>query len=88
MRIQDSYAPVEQTSVDTVMAIRGMVGQRCVSSVRSALTLIRGVKKVDVSLETGRAAVSFDPSKAELQQLKVAVKAVGFQADVVEHHPV
>lgn len=87
MRTRNGYSADDSSHVNAVMAIRGMVGQRCVSSVRSALTLIRGVNKVDISLETGRAAVSFDPSKAEVQQFKVAVKAVGFQADVVEHHP-
>jgi Copper chaperone len=71
-----------------VIAIRGMQGQRCVSSARSALSLIRGVEAVEISLESGRATVSYDPERADASQFPVAVQAVGFQAEVLEQEPV
>src|SRR5690606_19646055 len=42
------------------LSIGGMRGERCVSSVRSALSLIRGVQAVEVSLESGCATVYYD----------------------------
>ena len=71
-----------------VIAIRGMQGQRCVSSARSALSLIRGVEAVEISLESGRATVSYDPERADASQFPVAVQAVGFHAEVLEQEPV
>lgn len=71
-----------------VIAIKGMKSKRCESSVRSALSLIRGVKAVDVSLPDGRAIVRYDAEKAHPSQFPVAIQAVGFQAEVLAQEPV
>lgn len=69
---------------EVVMAIRGMQGPRCQASARSALSLIRGVEAVRVSLETGRATIYFDPRKVDATQFRVALGAVGFSAEILE----
>ncbi len=69
---------------EAVVLIRGMKGPRCRASAHSALSLIRGVASVEVSLEGGRATVLFDPRKADADQFRVALGAVGFQAVVLE----
>jgi copper chaperone len=88
MRLLEAWMAKGQNIEKAVIAIRGMQGKRCVSSARSALSLIRGVEAVEISLESGRAIVSYDAEKANPAQFPVAVQAVGFQAEVLEHEPV
>ena len=85
MKMQDPWMAQAQPRLRRALVhIRGMAGVRCVSSVASALSLVPGVSQVEVSLEEALAAVSFDPRKAEPAQFCVAVRAVGFQSEVVE----
>jgi copper chaperone CopZ len=63
-----------------LIRVRGMDGPRCAASVASALSLINGVSDVAVSLNDGRAELNLDPRKAEAEQLRTAVAAVGFEA--------
>ena len=65
---------------DVEFKVEGMDCQGCVKSVTRMLTGVAGVSKVDVSLEQAKASVSFDPSKAQLADLKKAVERAGFKA--------
>lgn len=67
--------------------IGGMNGGRCVSKVRSALSLIRGVQNVEISLESGCATVYYDAEKAHPSQFPVAIQAVGFEAELLAPEP-
>lgn len=46
----------------------------CVDEVRSALETLKGVKQAKVSLETGEAIVTYDPSLVTEEDLVKAVK--------------
>ena len=46
------------------LKVEGMDCQGCVKSVTRMLTGVAGVQDVDVSLEDGRARVTYDPAKA------------------------
>lgn len=70
-----------------LIRVRGMAGPRCVASVTSALSFINGVSDVDVSLNEGRARLSLDARKAEVEQLRTAIGAVGFDALIFEDFP-
>ncbi len=59
------------------LKIEGMSCMHCVASVKSALEDIKGVKKVDVSLENASAVVECDDSVSE-DALKEAVEDIGF----------
>lgn len=87
MRVLEAWMADDQVTDAANIAIRGLDGGRCVSSVRSALSLIRGVQTVEISLESGHATVYFDPEKAHPSQFPVAVQAVGFEAQLVTPEP-
>ena len=80
MQLQESWMPEVQNKEKAVLVVEGLDGKRSLSSVRSALSLIRGVEAVDVSLESGCATVSYDPERAHASQFPIAVQAVGFRA--------
>ncbi|HKO87736.1 MAG TPA: heavy metal-associated domain-containing protein [Burkholderiales bacterium] len=67
-----------------VLVVRGMKTSDCARSVASALGLIRGVSKVEVSLQRSRAEVIFDPRKVEPVQFHTAIRAVGFHPECLE----
>jgi len=60
--------------------VSGMSCQRCVQSVTAALAAVAGVEEVEVSLQSGQAAVRCDPSLASLDCLQQAIEAAGFEA--------
>ena len=64
----------------TVIKVGGMTCQGCVRSVTRVLEAVPGVAKVDVSLEKGEAALSYDHAKAGMPQLRQAVEDAGFDA--------
>jgi len=62
------------------MKVEGMDCEGCVKSVTRMLTGVAGVQKVDVSLEEGRARVTFDPAKSNLAEFRKAVERAGYKA--------
>lgn len=52
----------------------------CVKSVTRVLTGIAGVADAQVSLEEGRARITYDPAKTGAQAMKQAVERAGFKA--------
>jgi copper chaperone len=62
------------------LKIEGLHCDGCVKSVTRMLTGLPGVEKVDVSLEQGKANVTFDPARSGLADFKRAVERAGFKA--------
>jgi copper chaperone len=62
------------------LKVEGMDCQGCVKSVTRMLSGIAGVDKVDVSLEEGRARVTYDPAKAGRAEFKRAIERAGYKA--------
>jgi len=62
------------------MKVEGMDCEGCVKSVTRMLSGVAGVEKVDVSLEEGRARVTFDPAKSSLAEFRKAVERAGYKA--------
>ncbi len=56
----------------------------CAIAARKVLTRLDGVTKAEVSYETRRATVTYDPEKVTVEQLIAAVKKLGYTATVVE----
>jgi Cu+-exporting ATPase len=59
--------------------VRGMHCAACVGKVERALTVVPGVETAVVNLATERATVIFDPAHADLDALRDAVAAVGYE---------
>ena len=62
------------------LKVEGMDCEGCVKSVTRMLSGVAGVQKVDVSLEAGRATVTYDPAKAQVADMKRAVERAGYKA--------
>ena len=62
------------------LKIEGMTCGGCVKSVTRVLTGVAGVASADVSLEEGRARVSYDPGKTGIDALKQVIERAGFKA--------
>jgi copper chaperone len=62
------------------LKVEGMDCQGCVKSVTRMLSGVPGVEKVDVSLEQGKASVTYDPAKSGPAEFKRAVERAGFKA--------
>ena len=62
------------------LKVQGMDCEGCVKSVTRMLTGVAGVQKVDVSLQAGRATVTYDPATAKVADMKKAVERAGYKA--------
>ena len=62
------------------LKVEGMDCQGCVKSVTRMLSGVAGVQDVDVSLEEGRARVTYDPAKSGPAELKRAIERAGYKA--------
>ena len=60
--------------------VEGMDCQGCVKSVTRMLHGVAGVAGVDVSLEQGRARITYDPAKAGPAEFKRAIERAGYKA--------
>ena len=61
------------------MKIDGMHCDMCAANLQRELKLVDGVKKADVSFAEKRATVVYDEKKADIDRLKEAVTAAGYQ---------
>ncbi|GBQ22764.1 heavy-metal-associated domain-containing protein [Gluconacetobacter sacchari] len=59
--------------------VTGMTCDGCVSSVRKALENTDGVTAADVTLQPGRASISYDPARTSPAALRMAVEDAGFE---------
>lgn len=65
----------------TVIQIKGMSCQGCISSIKTVLGKIPGVSNVEVSLDKGQAVIQHDTSlKGEV--FSQAIKGAGFEVCV------
>lgn len=62
------------------LKIEGMSCSGCVAGVTRALKSVEGVSEATVSLEEGKAEVTFDEAKTSIPQLEQAVQEIGYGA--------
>lgn len=63
------------------MNVQGMTCNGCVGSVTRVLKATPGVANADVTLDPGRATVTFDPATTSVDKLRAAIEDAGY--DVV-----
>ncbi|MFZ0106266.1 MAG: heavy-metal-associated domain-containing protein [Thiobacillus sp.] len=64
---------------EITLPISGMHCGGCVSSVKSVLSALPGVDRVEVTLDPGQAIVSYDESRVDRAALVQAVGEAGFE---------
>ena len=63
------------------LRIKGMHFDTSARSVQSALSIIRGVSEVSVSIAQREATIKYDPQKVLPKQFEMAVRVVGCQVE-------
>jgi copper chaperone len=58
--------------------VQGMSCNGCVGSVTRVLKATPGVQEVNVTLQPGRAEVSFDPARTDAAALRTAIEDAGY----------
>ncbi len=73
-----------ETLSELTLPISGMTCASCVSHVEGALRELPGVSKVTVNLATNKANLSFDPQRVKLDDMRRAVRDVGYAITTAE----
>jgi copper chaperone len=58
--------------------VKGMTCGGCVNSVKRAVGALDGVSLVEVSLDSGKVAVEYDPARTQPEAFKAAIRDAGF----------
>ncbi|XP_077014258.1 copper-transporting ATPase 2 isoform X3 [Tamandua tetradactyla] len=81
----DSMHP-SQTATGTI-SILGMTCQSCVKSVEDRVSSMDGIVAIRVSLDQGRATVSYMPSAVGLQEVCRQIEDLGYESSIMEGKP-
>ncbi len=80
-----SSLTVAADAVNTVtLGVQGMTCAACPITVKKVLKKVPGVSEVTVDYKAGTAAVSYDPRKADPDELAKTVTAAGYPTTVKE----
>ena len=66
-------------ATEITVPVRGMHCAACVGKVEHALAAVAGVESANVNLATERATIAFDPAQTDLERLRAAVEAAGYE---------
>ncbi len=61
------------------LTVKGMTCMGCVRSVKNVLEPIPGVSSVDITLENGQVAISYDAAKSGAEQFRNAINDAGYE---------
>jgi copper chaperone len=61
------------------LTVKGMTCMGCVKSVKNVLEPIPGVASVNITLDNGQVALSYDPAKSGIDQFKTAIQDAGYE---------
>ena len=76
----DETRPATTDIAETLtLPVRGMHCAACVGKVERALTGVPGVASAVVNLATERATITFDPARADVEALRAAAEAAGYE---------
>lgn len=61
------------------LTVKGMTCMGCVRSVKNVLEPLPGVNNVEITLENGQVAISYDTAKASVEQFRNAINDAGYE---------
>src|SRR5579859_7631116 len=73
---------IEEAAAGVRFPVDGMTCASCVNRIERYLRKVDGVVEANVNLATESASVRFDPARADLDTLRSAVEAAGYEARV------
>lgn len=75
---------INRTKIHGTTAVFGMSCQHCVKRVSKVLEDLSGVENAEVSLDKNEASFLYDPSKINMDQIKAAINAAGYQTEKID----
>lgn len=72
--------PAPAATKTVTLSVPGMTCAACPVTVKTALSRVKGVEKVEVSFEKKEAVVTYDDAKTNVAALKEACKNAGYPA--------
>lgn len=75
-----SVSPALAETKSVTLSVSGMTCAACPITVKTALSKVKGVEKVEVSFEKKEAVVTYDAAKTNVAALKEASKNAGYPA--------
>lgn len=77
------FATPVWADIQTVtLSVPGMTCAACPITVKKALSMVEGVRDIDVNYENREAVVSFDDEKASVEELTWATENAGYPSSV------
>ncbi|MBZ0104162.1 MAG: copper ion binding protein [Sulfuricella denitrificans] len=61
------------------LTVKGMTCMGCVRSVKNVLEPISGVSGVEITLDNGEVAITYDPARVETDQFRNAINDAGYE---------
>ncbi len=78
------YAVTPKKEVKIVVFKVGLHCQNCVKKVKENISFEKGVKGLEVSLDSKTVTITYDPAKTDVQTLQKAIEKLGYKAEVVK----
>lgn len=75
-------APAWAATRTVTLSVPGMTCAACPITVKSALTKVAGVEKVEVSFALREASVTFEDAKTNVQALTKATRTAGYPSEL------
>lgn len=82
-----SLSPVFAASKTVTLSVPSMFCETCPITVKKALNKVKGISKIDISLEKREAVVVFDDTQTNATALTEATKNAGYPSRVVDTPP-
>ena len=70
--------------MEVTIGVYGMTCGHCQKRVADAISSLEGVDSVEVDLESKSATINFDPQKVSLDDIKEAIRKVGYSTEIEE----
>jgi copper chaperone CopZ len=64
---------------NAVLAIEGLHCEGCVKSITHAVSALKGVDEITVSLAENRASVTYRPDRVELSRIVATIEGLGYK---------
>ena len=61
------------------LTVKGMTCMGCVKSIKNVLEPIPGVAGVEIALDSGQVTISYDATKAGIDQFTAAIQDAGYE---------
>lgn len=81
---QKKIEPIQNKKEVTIVFSTNMSCESCVKKITENLSYMKGIKKLDVSLEKEKITITYNPKKTSYKAFEDAIKRLGYKAEQVK----